>query len=46
MNPALNGKKIAVIGLGISNIACINYLLKHDLIKLSVFDTRENRQFD
>lgn len=42
MNPALNGKKIAVIGLGISNIACINYLLKHDLIKLSVFDTREN----
>lgn len=42
MNTALNGKKIAVIGLGISNIACINYLLKHDLKKLSVFDTREN----
>ena len=42
MNPALNGKKVAVIGLGISNIACINYLLKHDLDKLSVFDTREN----
>lgn len=42
MNTALNGKKVAVIGLGISNIAAINYLLKHDLKKLSVFDTREN----
>lgn len=42
MNIALNGKKIAVLGLGISNIAAINYLLKHDLKKLAVFDTREN----
>ena len=38
----LKGKKVAVIGLGISNIAVVTYLLKHDLKKLSVFDTRTN----
>lgn len=38
----LKDKKIAVVGLGISNIAVISYLLKHDLKKLSVFDTRLN----
>ncbi len=42
MNANLNGKKVAVIGLGISNIAVIGYLLKHDLKQLSVFDTRIN----
>lgn len=42
MNVNLNGKKIAVVGLGISNIAVIGYLLKHDLKRLSVFDTRMN----
>lgn len=42
MNNNLNGKKIAVIGLGISNIAVISYLLKHDLKHLAVFDTRYN----
>ena len=36
------GKKVAVVGLGISNIAVISYLLKHDLKQLSVFDTRPN----
>lgn len=38
----LQGKKVAVIGLGISNIAVITYLLKQDLAKLSIFDTRLN----
>ena len=42
MNSKLNGKKIAVIGLGISNIAVVSYLLKHDLKHLAVFDTRYN----
>lgn len=42
MNANLNGKKVAVIGLGISNISVIGYLLKHDLRRLSVFDTRTN----
>lgn len=36
------GKKIAVVGLGISNIAVVSFLLKHDLKKLSLFDTRSN----
>ena len=36
------GKKIAVVGLGISNIAVVSFLLKHDLKKLSLFDTRPN----
>lgn len=42
MNANLNGLKIAVIGIGISNIATIGYLLKHDLKQLSIFDTRLN----
>ena len=42
MNKELNGKKIAVIGLGISNISVISYLLKHDLAGLGVYDTRAN----
>lgn len=42
MNTNLNGMKVAVVGLGISNIAVIGYLLKHDLKRLSVFDTRMN----
>ena len=42
MNANLNGKKVAVVGLGISNIAVIGYLLRHDLRKLSIFDTRIN----
>lgn len=42
MNANLNGKKVAVVGLGISNIAVIGYLLRHDLQKLSIFDTRAN----
>ncbi len=42
MNANLNGKKVAVVGLGISNIAVIGYLLRHDLRMLSVFDTRTN----
>lgn len=42
MNASLNKKSVAVIGLGISNIAVISYLLKHDLKKLSIFDTRAN----
>lgn len=42
MNNRLQGKKIAVIGLGISNIAVVTYLLKQDLKKLSIFDTRTN----
>ena len=42
MNKDLNGKKIAVLGLGISNVAVIGYLLKHDLKALGVYDTRAN----
>ncbi len=42
MNTNLNGRRVAVVGLGISNIAVIGYLLKHDLKRLSVFDTRMN----
>lgn len=42
MNDSLNGKKIAVIGLGVSNISVISYLLKHDLKQLTIFDTRLN----
>ncbi|MCR5085489.1 MAG: UDP-N-acetylmuramoyl-L-alanine--D-glutamate ligase [Succinivibrionaceae bacterium] len=42
MNPKLNGKSVAVVGLGRSNLATIKYLLRHDLRQLSVFDTREN----
>ncbi len=42
MNKNLDGKKIAVIGLGISNISAIKYLIKHDLKDLTVFDTRHN----
>lgn len=45
MNKELNGKKIAVIGLGVSNISVIPYLLGHNLAKLSVFDTRVNPPF-
>lgn len=42
MQNRLQGKKVAVVGLGISNIAAISYLLKQDLSGLSVFDTRTN----
>lgn len=42
MNTQLNNKKIAVIGLGLSNMSVISYLLKHDLKQLTLFDTRMN----
>ena len=42
MNNRLQGKKVAVIGLGISNIAVVTYLLKQDLAQLSICDTRLN----
>ena len=42
MNSSLDHKKIAVIGLGISNISVIRYLIKHDLDKLTIYDTRDN----
>lgn len=42
MQERLKGKKVAVIGLGISNIAVISYLLKQDITGLAVFDTRTN----
>ena len=38
----IQGKKIAVIGLGISNVSVVTYLLKHDIKQLSIFDTRNN----
>lgn len=38
----LNGKKIAIVGLGISNIAVVSYLLKQNIKTISVFDTRTN----
>lgn len=41
MNSALNGKKIAVVGLGVSNLSCLRYLLRHDLKKITLFDTRQ-----
>ena len=42
MDQELNGKKIAVIGLGVSNLSVLNYLKKHDLKQLTVYDTRTN----
>lgn len=42
MNERLNHKSIGVVGLGMSNAAVVDYLLKHDLKKLTVFDTRAN----
>ena len=42
MNKELDHKKVAVIGLGTSNMSVISYLLKHDLKKLTIFDTRLN----
>lgn len=42
MNKELDHKKVAVIGLGTSNMSVISYLLKHDLKKLTIFDTRIN----
>ena len=30
----IQGKKIAVIGLGISNVSVVTYLLKHDIKQL------------
>ncbi len=42
MNANLQHKKIAVVGLGISNISVIRYLIKHDLKQLTIFDTRSN----
>lgn len=42
MQERLKGKKVAIIGLGISNIAVISYLLKQDISGLAVFDTRTN----
>ena len=42
MNASLQHKKIAVVGLGISNISVIRYLIKHDLSMLTIFDTRSN----
>lgn len=41
MNPSLNGKKIAVVGLGVSNLSAVRYLLRHDLRKITLFDTRQ-----
>lgn len=41
MNTALNGKRIAVIGLGISNLSALRYLMRHDLKGITVFDTRQ-----
>lgn len=38
----LKGKKVAVVGLGISNVAVVSYLLTQDLKSLAVFDTRTN----
>lgn len=38
----INGKKIAVVGIGVSNVSAILYLLKHDISALTVFDTRKN----
>lgn len=42
MNTTLKGKKIAVLGMGVSNIAAIGYLIGQDVRKLSVFDSRAN----
>ena len=41
MNSALNGKKIAVVGVGVSNLSCLRYLIRHDLRKITLFDTRQ-----
>lgn len=42
MDTSLNQKKVAVVGLGMSNISVIRYLIKHDLKKFTAFDTRQN----
>lgn len=41
MNKLLNGKKIAVLGIGVSNMSALRYLIKHDLKALTVFDSRQ-----
>lgn len=41
MNTALNGKKIAIIGLGISNLSVLHYLMRFDLKGITMFDTRQ-----
>jgi UDP-N-acetylmuramoylalanine--D-glutamate ligase len=41
MNKSLNGKKIAVLGIGVSNMSALRYLIKHDLKALAVFDSRQ-----
>ncbi len=41
-NTALEHKKIAVIGMGISNVSLLRYLAHFNLDRLTVFDTREN----
>ncbi len=41
-NTALEHKKIAVIGMGISNVSLLRYLTHFSLDRLTVFDTREN----
>lgn len=41
MNKSLNGKKIAVLGIGVSNMSALRYLMRHDLKALTVFDSRQ-----
>lgn len=42
MNTKLDNLKVAVVGLGISNLAVVSYLLKQNIKQLAVFDTRLN----
>ena len=37
MNPSLNGKKIAVVGLGVSNLSAVRYLLRAMTYARSLF---------
>lgn len=45
MNKKLQDRRIAILGLGASNLPVITYLVAHDIRRLTVFDTRQNPPF-
>lgn len=42
MDAGIKGKKVAVIGLGVSNMPVIRYVIGQEPLALTIFDTREN----
>lgn len=45
MNKKLQDRRIAILGLGASNLPVITYLVSHNIRRLTVFDTRQNPPF-